>query len=281
MIGLRIGPFAQTSLDESLGLSVGLGRIGFGSDVLETEPLAGSAEGKGLIAGAVVGHHPFDPDAEAFVVGQSGFEEDGGAALLLVGHDLGEGDARVVIDGDMDKLPAEPFAPGTSIALPSALTGDAMADAVDPAELLDVDVDHLTRMLALVAARRFARLQCTDLVEPEPPQDAADCRRREPQCRGDLPAGLALAAKHFHLLDNRIRRRPVQTMRSGAAIRQPCQAFAMIPINPLTNGSRADAYGLGNCLRRLPALNQPNNPLSTNRRQTGILMNVHPVLRDA
>jgi hypothetical protein len=31
--------------------------------------------------------------------------------------------------------------------------------------------------------------------------------------------------------------------------------------------------------RRPPALDLPNNPLSTNRRETGILMNVHPVLR--
>src|SRR5262249_54082499 len=116
-------------------------------------------------------------EAEAFVIGQSGLEEGVGAALLLVGHDLGEGDARVVVDGDMDELPAEPFAPCSPIALPSAIAGDAVADAIDPAELLDVDVDHLARVLRLVAARRFARLQCTDLIEPEPPQDATDRRR--------------------------------------------------------------------------------------------------------
>src|SRR5262245_20157121 len=32
-------------------------------------------------------------------------------------------------------------------------------------------------------------------------------------------------------------------------------------------------------LRRLPALDLPHNPLSTARRQPGILMHVHPVLR--
>jgi len=42
-----------------------------------------------------------------------------------------------------------------------------MADAIDPAELLDVDVDHLARMLALVKAHWFARLQRINSVEPE------------------------------------------------------------------------------------------------------------------
>jgi len=50
-------------------------------------------------------------------------------------------------------------------------------------------------------------------------------------------------------------------------------------INPFSNGPRADAYGLRDGLRRLPALDLQYNPLSTARRQPGILMHVHPVLR--
>src|SRR6187455_3765416 len=72
MIGLRISPLAQASLDEALGLAVGLGRIGLGPNVFEAQPRAERAEGKRFVAGAVVGHHPLDLDAKAFVVGQSG-----------------------------------------------------------------------------------------------------------------------------------------------------------------------------------------------------------------
>jgi hypothetical protein len=36
--------------------------------------------------------------------------------------------------------------------------------------------------------------------------------------------------------------------------------------------------GFGDGLRRLPALDLPYNPLSTARRQPGILMHIHPVL---
>jgi hypothetical protein len=59
---------------------------------------------------------------------------------------------------------------------------------------------------------------------------------------------------------------------------QSRQAFATVPINPFSNGPRADAYGLRGALRRLPALDLQYNPLSTARRQPGILMHVHPVL---
>jgi peptide/nickel transport system substrate-binding protein len=40
----------------------------------------------------------------------------------------------------------------------------------------------------------------------------------------------------------------------------------------------ANACGLCGGLRRLPALDLPHQPLSTNRRQTGILVDVRPVL---
>ena len=66
--------------------------VGPRSDVLEAEGSAGVAKGEGLVAGAVVGHHAADGDAEASVVGAGILEEGGCALLLLVGHDLAEGD---------------------------------------------------------------------------------------------------------------------------------------------------------------------------------------------
>jgi hypothetical protein len=39
-------------------------------------------------------------------------------------------------------------------ALTLAVAGNAMTDAIDSAELLDIDVDQVTRMLALIAAHR-------------------------------------------------------------------------------------------------------------------------------
>src|SRR5215207_5495159 len=151
VVGPGIGLLSERGLDEALGLAVGLGRVGLGSDVLELEPFAGAREGEGFVAGAVVGHDAGDRYAEAVVIGDGGLEEGDRALRLLVRHDHGEGDARGVVDADMDELPAGAFTSGPCVALPPAVAGDAVADLVEAAELLDVDVDELARVLAFVA----------------------------------------------------------------------------------------------------------------------------------
>jgi len=90
-----------------LGLSVGFRRVWPGSDVFEAAGFAGVAEGVGLVAGPVVGHDAADGDTEAFVVGEGGVEEGDGVFLLLVGQDLAEGDAGVVVDADVEELSSD------------------------------------------------------------------------------------------------------------------------------------------------------------------------------
>jgi hypothetical protein len=99
------------------------GRVGLGVDVAQAQAFAEPAEGAGSVARAVVGDDPFDGDAEAFVVGDGGLEEGNGASLALSLHDPGEGDARGVVDGDVDELPAD----ATTVALAGPVAGDAMA----------------------------------------------------------------------------------------------------------------------------------------------------------
>ena len=64
---------------------------------------------------------------------------------------------------DMDELPAD----AAAVALAGAVAGDAVADALEAAELLDVDVDQLAGLLALVAAHRLGRLQGAEPVEAQ------------------------------------------------------------------------------------------------------------------
>ena len=124
-IGGGVSPFAQGRLDEAFGLAVGFGRVGPGTDVPQFQCLAGVAEGAAAIAGAIIGHHARHGDAEAAVIGEGGMEEGGRAFLLLVGPDLAEGDARGIVDTDMDELPADTAA----VRLAMAVAGDAVADA--------------------------------------------------------------------------------------------------------------------------------------------------------
>jgi len=58
------------------------------------------------------------------VIGQGGLQESDGALFSLVRHDLGESEARGVVDADMDALPAD----AAAVALAGAVAGDAVAD---------------------------------------------------------------------------------------------------------------------------------------------------------
>ncbi len=130
-VGLSVGPFAQGGLDDALGLAVCLGRIGLGPDVLEAEITASGAEDLGAVAGAIIGHHAGNRDAEVRVVGDRGPEEGDRALLLLVRKDLREGHPGGIVDADVDELP--PDAP--ALALTGSIAGDAVADVVEAAEL--------------------------------------------------------------------------------------------------------------------------------------------------
>src|SRR3954463_10124742 len=213
-VGLSVGPFAQGGLDKALGFAVCLGRIRLGPDVLETEIAAGAAGGPGAIAGAIVGHHTGDRDAEVRVVGDRGLEEGDRALLLLVRADLREGHPGGVVDADVDELPSD----ASALALPRSVAGDAMADPVEAAELFGIDVDQFAGMRALVAANRRGRFKRLDAVEAKAPEDAADRSRRDTDGSGDVLARPALAAEGFNGRDRGCRRRPVEVMRPGGAI---------------------------------------------------------------
>ena len=61
---------------------------------------AGFVEHFGSVTQTVICHHPLDSDAEVGVSGDGTF-------LLLVRHDVGTGDAGMVVDADVNELPAD------------------------------------------------------------------------------------------------------------------------------------------------------------------------------
>src|SRR3546814_8648466 len=56
----------------------------------------------------------------------------------------------------------------------AAMAGDAVADAVDAAELLGIDVDEFARPLPLIADRRELGVERPQPAEPEAAQHGAD-----------------------------------------------------------------------------------------------------------
>src|SRR5882757_1871613 len=193
-IGLSVGPLSECGLDEALGLAVGFGRVGLGTDVFDAEIPTRIAEGEGFIATAIVGHDAGDGDAEAFVISYRRLEEGDGAIRFLVGFDFGESDPGVVVDTDVHELPAD----AAAITLSGPVASDAMADLLETTELFDVDVDDLAGCGALIAAYRLSRFQVAYPVQSQPPKDAADGGRGNADFSRNLLAGVALAAQCLH-----------------------------------------------------------------------------------
>src|SRR6516165_2751188 len=123
----------------------------------------------GFVTGAIVGHDALDLDAKARVIGHRALQEGDRATRLLVGHDLAEADARVVVDREVDELPA-------GVLVPTALSnaGDPVAGTLEAAELFDVDVDQLARPLAFITANRSLRLERAQPVEAQSLENATD-----------------------------------------------------------------------------------------------------------
>ena len=117
--------------------------------------------------------------AQALEMADRGTQERLGALLGLVGVDLRECDSAVVVDGDEDVVPAD-----VTCSL-SAISGDAMPDLVEAAQLLDVDVQQVTRRVALAALDVFLRTQVGQLRHAGTLQDTADRPARDPRVGGN------------------------------------------------------------------------------------------------
>jgi hypothetical protein len=90
----------------------------------------------------------------------------GGRTLLaLIGQHLHERDPRGIVDADMDELPTDAV---VTVDPARISPGDAVAHRADSAELFDIEMDELARMLAFITPYRFGRLQGTELVQSQP-----------------------------------------------------------------------------------------------------------------
>jgi hypothetical protein len=119
--------------------------------VADAELAAGECMHDPAVAGAVVGEHALDDDAVAAVEGECATQEGGSGRCSFVIEHLGVGETAVVVDGDVDVFPA--LLP--LVAAVAAVAGDPMPRTIDPAELLDVNVEQFARARSLVANRRL------------------------------------------------------------------------------------------------------------------------------
>jgi hypothetical protein len=175
----------------------------------------------------------------------------------------------------MDELPADAVVMVNGAGISS---GDAVSDGVDAAELFDIKMDELAWLLAFIAPDRFGRFQGTELVQSKATQNRLTVA-------GETPVSVAIC-----LPVQRWRRsRPISsTTTRGVGCRSRCgrEERSCNPSNPsqryrsthfrTVRGQTpaASATASGVC----PLSTLSYNPLSTARREPGILVHVHPVL---
>jgi len=122
----------------------------------------------------VSAQHPADPadPVETEELHRSGPEPRSGRSEL-VGQLLGVGQAGMIVQGGVQEDEAGPSSTGLGSSRGSVLGRGAAVDAMaaarrDPPQLLDVDVDHVTRSGPFVADHRFAQILTRDVEVPEP-----------------------------------------------------------------------------------------------------------------
>ena len=144
----NVGPLAQGGLDEAFRLAVGARSVRTGEAVPDAELEAGGAEVSGAIAGAIVGEQATDGDAVLGVEGDGGAQEGDSGLALLVGQHAGEGETGVIVDGDVQSLPAGELRASAPTTV--ATNGDLLITG----HTLDVEMKQIAGSGMLVAHDR-------------------------------------------------------------------------------------------------------------------------------
>ena len=269
-VGAFVGPFSEQGLDQALSLSIGAGGVGPSSGVLHSELETQSGEEMGDVGGSVVGHNPADLDAVALEEDQRTAQEGRCGIGLFVGQDLDIGKTREVVDSDVDKLPTRTWASGRSIAM------DTVTDSFDSAQLLDIEVDEVAGMLALVSEDRFFRVEISKSRKASALEDNGDRRSGHPKLPGDLWTRHSAPTE----LENQVRTvvgsLPRDPMRPGAAILESFRALLPEPPRPLVGCSLADSEREGLVRGPSPVFHQVDDMPSTIGTGSGITVDVHP-----
>jgi len=241
LIGSGVGPLAGNGLDEAFGLAVGLGAIGFGEAVFDAKLLAGGGEEFGAISRATIGEHALDVDAVVPVEADGLMEGVKDAGDFLVGTETGEGEAGVVVDGDVQGLDA-----GARIAL-GAIAGGTDAWACEAAQFLDVEMEEVAGSVAFVANDgRFGRLQSREAMEAVAAEHPGEGGLGDGQNHEDLGIGAALAAQGEDAGDELFAGfARLATRDRGVIFETVREAFLAGACEPATDGLFADAKSGG------------------------------------
>ena len=197
-------------------------------------------------------------------------EEGERAGGGFVREELCEGEAGMIVDGDVEILPAR-----AADMIMLAIPGDAVAGALDAGELFDVEVDEFARVGAFVALdrRRWGELREAVAV---PVEEAGDGGLGELGSAGDLEAGPLAAAQGEHARDPQRVGGAGGTLGSRRAVLESGEPLGAKAGQPLEGGADGDSKARRDRGHGLPEVKNAVDHLgSTQRREFGLTVGVH------
>jgi len=272
LIKAGIGPFADGGLDEALGFAIGAWGVDAGADGLDVQLAAGLGEAPRTEAGTVVGHDASNGDVQAQEVSHGLAQEAAGGDSLFVGEQGSEGEAGVVVDGDVKKLPTG--APGFVLGI----AGEAMAGLMNTGQLLDVDMEQVAGGGMFVAHDGHSGFEHTDFVELQPGQDPAYGGAAQSGRLRDSHPSPALASQPLHLRYEFRRGTSRRSTGTRAAIAQPRPALGAEPSHPLGRALPAELELGRSRVQAQPTLQHFSGKFfSTMNRKSSMMVIVHSV----
>ena len=266
-----VGPFAQGGLDEAFGFAIGLRRVRASATVFDAHLETSLAKVMGAIATAVIGEQSADGDTVAGEEVNRIPEEGDGGMGLLIGEDASEGHAGVIVDSDMQGLPTRMF------LLPTAAAIAAPNDLLEAGHAFDVEMEEIAGEGMLIAHHRRQRMQIAPAAETSAAQNAADGGRTESGALCNLIGRTMLTAELNHQPDLARRSGSGTAMRTRGTIAQSGSPFALITANPLRYGFGSHAKAGCGTAEGQAANDGFDQRLSTAKRESGILVDVHSV----
>jgi len=223
----------------------------------------------GAIAAAVIGEQSADEDAVASEEVNRIPEEGDGGVGLLIGEDASEGQARVIVDSDMQGLPTRMFLLTTAAAIATP------RDMLEASHALDVEREEIAGKGMLIAHHRRQGMQIAPAAETSAAQNAADGGRTESGALCNLIGRPMLTAELNHQPDLARRSGSGTAMRTRGTIAQSGSSFALITANPLRCGFGSHAKAGCGTAEGQAANDGFDQRLSTAKSKSGILVDVH------
>ncbi len=144
-----VGPFAEQRLNQSLGFPVCAGPVDPRVAALDFEACRGLLPGSSVVGLRIVGEHTLDDDPVRLIPGGGPLEEPTTAFGVLSGKQLGIGQTRVIVDGNVQVLPADP---PVAVGPAGVRAERALAWLPKTTEFLRVDVQQLAWPLPFLPA---------------------------------------------------------------------------------------------------------------------------------